>query len=66
MKHKFFKLVPVSCGAEIKDGEPFVVVWKGRIQTSPVKNPDWSRHIVEGSAAIHNTDALIQNQAEVI
>jgi len=61
MKLQYFKLVPVSCAAEIPKDAPFVVTWKGQFQTSPCKNPDYARHIVEGSAAVHNLDTLIQN-----
>lgn len=67
MNAKYFKLVPCT-EKEIKSNpqQAFVSVWNLRTAgfiVSPETKiiiPDWTRHIMEGSAAIFNTDNLIQ------
>jgi hypothetical protein len=61
MKH-FFKLVPVA-EAELKEGQPFVVTWSpnrnGDGYTLNLPSPNFSRHILTGSASVFNLDTLI-------
>jgi len=67
MNARHFKLVETT-PEEIRrnPSQPFVVVWNLKpdgfiVSPSHIITPDWARHIVEGSAAIHNTDNLIKS-----
>ena len=67
MNVKYFKLVPCTA-EEIKSNpqQAFVSVWNLGIETFVLSHsiftkstPDWTRHIMGGSAAIFNTDNFI-------